>query len=398
MYYNYKCKNKLYTNKCIYDYITKFKGNNYNMSNYPNLYEAELVDRPREVGTSYKYPSIPLTYRDELKKQGFVQGRRASEWLKDYKGYNIVCLERPSRHSVDVIIKKDKKYLTSKKAYSEDQIWDVITEYENKIDTFRKDPYDRDIIKEDEHIMNIYEQLNKINDNESLSEKYNVKNAKELKKLQESSSVNLRAGRQQKLETFMDYINDKAIELGFDINPATEAHVLTNQRRNIYLSWNYFVGDPQIVFTVSLAKNGGYIVSAALGENWIYPLPSYDFEPSEKSEQEVYEIIDELLSSQIQTKKESLKEESTPYQRIQKVLNNMPDSNPKTMDAAARAIDSKELKEATKQIIADLESKGFVNSDIAAIGTMIKETIDSHYPEYVPPMDRLRKALPDINI
>ena len=33
--------------------------------------------------------------------------------------------------------------------------------------------------------MNIYEQLNKINDAESLSEKYNVKNVKELKKLQE---------------------------------------------------------------------------------------------------------------------------------------------------------------------------------------------------------------------
>lgn len=33
---------------------------------------------------------------------------------------------------------------------------------------------------------NLYEQLNKINDEESLSEKYNVKNVKELKKLQES--------------------------------------------------------------------------------------------------------------------------------------------------------------------------------------------------------------------
>lgn len=32
----------------------------------------------------------------------------------------------------------------------------------------------------------IYEQLNKINDTESLSEKYNVKNVKELKKLKES--------------------------------------------------------------------------------------------------------------------------------------------------------------------------------------------------------------------
>lgn len=38
--------------------------------------------------------------------------------------------------------------------------------------------------------MNIYEKLNKINDNESLSEKYNVKNAKELKKLKEGLTIN----------------------------------------------------------------------------------------------------------------------------------------------------------------------------------------------------------------
>ena len=37
--------------------------------------------------------------------------------------------------------------------------------------------------------MNIYEQLNKIDDTESLSEKYNIKNAKELKKLQNSSEA-----------------------------------------------------------------------------------------------------------------------------------------------------------------------------------------------------------------
>ena len=65
-----------------------FKEKTY-MTNFVNLQEAELVDRPREVGSSYKYPAIPLTYREELKKQGFVQGRRASEWIKDYKGYTI---------------------------------------------------------------------------------------------------------------------------------------------------------------------------------------------------------------------------------------------------------------------------------------------------------------------
>ena len=47
----------------------------------------------------------------------------------------------------------------------------------------------------------IYEQLNKINDTESLSEKYNVKNAKELKKLKESiSSIKIPAPWNKYLE------------------------------------------------------------------------------------------------------------------------------------------------------------------------------------------------------
>lgn len=48
--------------------------------------------------------------------------------------------------------------------------------------------------------MNIYEQLNKINDTESLSEKYNVKNAKELKKLQEEEELMVR----EKVKRFLD--------------------------------------------------------------------------------------------------------------------------------------------------------------------------------------------------
>ena len=45
-----------------------------------------------------------------------------------------------------------------------------------------------------ENNMNIYEKLNKINDSESLSEKYNVKNTKELKKLRESKGKDVETG------------------------------------------------------------------------------------------------------------------------------------------------------------------------------------------------------------
>ena len=69
------------------------------------------------------------------------------------------------------------------------------------------DNKDRDVLTKDckelnkltmmpleEGCMNIYEKLNKINDSESLSEKYNVKNTKELKKLRESKGKDAETG------------------------------------------------------------------------------------------------------------------------------------------------------------------------------------------------------------
>ena len=115
------------------------------------LFEAELVDRPREVGTAYKYPAIPLTYREELKKQGFVQGRRASEWLKDYKGYTIWCHEGTSRKRIEVQIRRGKELLSNTKiAYTEEQLFKIIKEFEEKIDKMRKDPHDNVTVNVDD--------------------------------------------------------------------------------------------------------------------------------------------------------------------------------------------------------------------------------------------------------
>ena len=115
------------------------------------LFEAELVDRPREVDTAYKYPAIPLTYREELKKQGFVQGRRASEWLKDYKGYTIWCHEGTSRKRIEVQIRRGKELLSDTKiAYTEEQLFKIIKEFEEKIDKMRKDPHDNVTVNVDD--------------------------------------------------------------------------------------------------------------------------------------------------------------------------------------------------------------------------------------------------------
>lgn len=137
-----------------------FKEKTY-MTNSVNLQEAELVDRPREVGASYKYPTIPLTYRDELKKQGFVQGRTVTTWLKDYKGYTIMVHEGTNRKRLEVQVKRGGTPFRGEKiggdllsgtkiAYTEEQLFKIIKEFEEKIDKMRKDPSDRVTVNVDD--------------------------------------------------------------------------------------------------------------------------------------------------------------------------------------------------------------------------------------------------------
>ena len=191
--------------------------------------------------------------------------------------------------------------------------------------------------------MNIYEQLNKINDTESLSEKYNVKNLKELKKLKESiSSIKIPAPWNKYLE-----VDDYTPEEG-----------------------EYIVGD----------KIGEYTLVA-------YLAPKSDYE----------DIIDEW--PMLFKNSESYIVGTISHDRVYSYdVEDFGLEESLKEDTHNSSKSTKDCVEAAKQIIADLESKGFVNSDIAAIGTMIKETIDSRYPEYVPPMDRLRKKFPDLNI
>lgn len=128
---------------------------------FNKLFEAELVDRPREVGASYRYPTIPLTYRDELKKQGFVQGRTVTTWLKDYKGYTIMVHEGTNRKRLEVQVKRGGTPFRGEKiggdllsgtkiAYTEDQLFKIIKEFEEKIDKMRKDPSDRVTVNVDD--------------------------------------------------------------------------------------------------------------------------------------------------------------------------------------------------------------------------------------------------------
>lgn len=111
--------------------------------NFNKLFEAELVDRPREIGTTYKYPIIPITVRDTLKKQGFKQGRSTSHYIKDYKGYRIELREQNGRKSIMVFLYRDKDLLKQAKAYSEEQLLSAISDMEKQIDTMRTDPSGR---------------------------------------------------------------------------------------------------------------------------------------------------------------------------------------------------------------------------------------------------------------
>lgn len=192
--------------------------------------------------------------------------------------------------------------------------------------------------------MNIYEQLNKINDTESLSEKYNVKNAKELKKLKEN------------------LITEKT---PFEFDEKT--YILDG--RGISDSITFYVN----------GKRNNIIISSyedLTGEEDSRKVSSYE---------EAKQFVEDVLTAYGEAGEDSI---SMGWYLDESLKEDTHESSKSTKDRV----------EAAKQIIADLESKGFVNSDIASIGFMIKETIDSRYPEYVSPMNRLRKAFPDFNI
>jgi hypothetical protein len=85
--------------------------------------------------------------------------------------------------------------------------------------------------------MNIYETLNKINDTESLSEKYNVKNAKELKKLQESQ---IKRAKKIKLNESLSDTQEEAIDI-------TKDYILDNYS---WSDWDSNVEGSTLTFTI----------------------------------------------------------------------------------------------------------------------------------------------------
>lgn len=88
-----------------------------------------------------------------------------------------------------------------------------------------------------ENIMNIYEQLNKINDTESLSEKYNVKNVKELKKLRESQT---KRTKKIKLNESLSDTQEEAIDI-------TKDYILDNYS---WSDWDSNVEGSTLTFTI----------------------------------------------------------------------------------------------------------------------------------------------------
>lgn len=138
--------------------------------NMNNLVEDRKDEQPSDMITTRRYRPIPLSYRDKLQELGFRSAGSVAKWFKEYKGYCITVIERTNRQKLVVflsegsLLKTDptrgKKLLTDE-VYTEEQLVSKIKEFESKIDTFRKDPYGRDE-------ESIYEQLNRIDDEESL--------------------------------------------------------------------------------------------------------------------------------------------------------------------------------------------------------------------------------------
>ena len=105
--------------------------------------------------------------------------------------------------------------------------------------------------------MNIYEQLNKINDNESLSEKYNVKNAKELKKLKENTTMYSRYEDNED-HTFVYRIGQMMDNSLFDADYSIDSPDDSSSTREnfIYLLKELIQGSRSIDFPVVI--RGGY--------------------------------------------------------------------------------------------------------------------------------------------
>lgn len=279
--------------------------------------------------------------------------------------------------------------------------------------------------------MNIYERLNKINDTESLSEKYNVKNTKELKKLQESCKLrkslkeDLTEDQEDAIESAVDYIRDNYSWTDWDSD--IQGNTLT------FTIWNddeYGDEGSETIFTLDINKLVELMHDESALSNYIDNAEDYVnyeargqefYERAEKELENHFGCTNAYLEPSIQMGKGGTflfaddmsfdgnfdyqtGEEYIREDNFEGFLQLCLDSFTPRVEEALKEDTDKSSKsttdrvEAAKQIISDLESKGFVNSDIAVIGTMIKETIDSRYPGFVSPRDRIKKAFPHFDI
>ena len=126
--------------------------------NMNNLFEDRKDEQPSDMITTRRYRSIPLSYRDKLQELGFRSAGSVAKWFKEYKGYCITVIERTNRQKLVVFLSEGSLLKTDPTRGKK-----LLKEFESKIDTFRKDPYGRDE-------GSIYEQMNNIDDEESLVE------------------------------------------------------------------------------------------------------------------------------------------------------------------------------------------------------------------------------------
>lgn len=92
----------------------------------------------------------------------------------------------------------------------------------------------------------IYEQMNKINDDESLNEKYNVRTLKDVKKLQEAEEPRSnRSSIKARVNELIDMVDwskwEKFTSRGDDTEPEVKRTKAINDgiRVDVYLGWDY---------------------------------------------------------------------------------------------------------------------------------------------------------------
>lgn len=266
--------------------------------------------------------------------------------------------------------------------------------------------------------MNIYEQLNKIDDQESLSEKYNVKNAKELQKLKESSVSYKYTDQVWSVVSKDDPENAVFTGDKEECERFAKQQNLTPAARARDPRGGYYIvkqgADVPVITESSVSSRYTDDVWTVSFKND----PEYPIFKGDKDECDRF-IKNNSLNAATKARGGLVVKRGDSVPVITESSEKYGESLKEDTHNSSKS--TKDLEEAVEQIIADLQSKGFDDDDIAQIGPMIRNTINSRvvaqvahnkkyasvgdankYPAHtssqVSVRDKLKKTFPELDI